>query len=274
MNKCRSGIRRPFTAIELIIVITVLSIIAWLLLPALKAAKERSRRIDCVSNLRQTTAAALAYSSDYAEYPAACDKSLPPDWLTAYGQGHFWKTLLANGRYSTNDVMSCTGNYGSNYGWEVWHAGDTEPGQDGHFYYGGPLSSGGYSVWDITQTSWPAGSGYQPQQQSLIRDVNVKLATGGVRTLFICPTMMIAPWGTQGWIMREPHGLNPGIAWWTPSSGCTMFSAYERNCAFTDGHVESRSRTGSALASSADAVCPWMDGNYSYNSPTNQDPAQ
>ena len=92
-----------------------------------------------------------------------------------------------------------------------------------------------------------------------------------MRTLFVCPTLMINPWGTQGWIMREPHGRNPGIAYWT-GAPATNYMPYDRNCAFNDGHVESRTRSGGPVAAQADLPCPWMEGSYSYNNSTTQDP--
>jgi len=58
-----------FTLVELLVVISVIAVLVALLLPAVQAAREASRNMQCVNNVRQLSLAMLSYEATYQGLP-------------------------------------------------------------------------------------------------------------------------------------------------------------------------------------------------------------
>ena len=92
MKRSRSG----FTLVELLVVIAIIGVLVALLLPAIQAAREASRRSSCTNNIKQIALACTNFESANRYFPpggpTCVDINTPagPSWLVAgtqYGGG-------------------------------------------------------------------------------------------------------------------------------------------------------------------------------------------
>jgi prepilin-type N-terminal cleavage/methylation domain-containing protein len=86
---CRKAGLAAFTLIELLVVIAIIAILASLLLPALAQAKEKAKRIKCVSQLRQVGLAMREFANEHSdrfppqvEVPDGGTRTMPLAWMS------------------------------------------------------------------------------------------------------------------------------------------------------------------------------------------------
>lgn len=133
--------KNSFTLIELLIVITIIAVLAAMLLPALKGARDKAKVAVCQGNLKQIGLAMLMYAQDNDDYfPSSAQKYSRALDNPAVG---LWPTYISDRR-----VFHCpVGIYAA-------FAGDAKIGNDSSDYQvrGENSSTGGYSLKKVLPT--------------------------------------------------------------------------------------------------------------------------
>ncbi|MBI4471983.1 MAG: DUF1559 domain-containing protein [Acidobacteria bacterium] len=89
-----------FTLIELLVVVAVIMLLAALLLPSLKQARESARRVQCLSNYRQFGLIFMAYAGSYdGRGPHISYPAYPADYDTQWGCLLPMKAYMPNPRW-------------------------------------------------------------------------------------------------------------------------------------------------------------------------------
>jgi prepilin-type N-terminal cleavage/methylation domain-containing protein/prepilin-type processing-associated H-X9-DG protein len=94
LQRCEIGRRRGFTIVEMLVVISIIAVLAALLLPAVQAAREAARRMQCANNLKNLALATQQFESAKNHLPASrtflpmakSEYVSPPTWQT---NGHY-----------------------------------------------------------------------------------------------------------------------------------------------------------------------------------------
>lgn len=105
--KAKASLKNAFTLIELLVVIAIIGILASMLLPALKKARDKSKQILCVSNMKQIGLGIGLYVNDFnsslpVSYPCNSNGS-PRTWIRYMFEQEYLKAPKA----SYNSIAIC-----------------------------------------------------------------------------------------------------------------------------------------------------------------------
>ena len=71
--------QQGFTLVEVLVVIAIIGILIALLLPAVNAAREAARKVQCATNMKQVTLGLIGYSNAFGTLPPAATLLGPRD---------------------------------------------------------------------------------------------------------------------------------------------------------------------------------------------------
>jgi|WetSurMetagenome_2_1015567.scaffolds.fasta_scaffold211472_1 prepilin-type N-terminal cleavage/methylation domain-containing protein/prepilin-type processing-associated H-X9-DG protein len=230
--------KKAFTLIELLVVVAIITVLVAMLLPALNAAREQGRAIQCQSNLKQIGLAVNLYADNYNDIMVPSCLNDPP------GSGGYYEahTLLAKLGYLLGYIdtsVSDSTEQVKRQKTTAW-ACPSLPDQSGPAsWWAGEARGGGYSVNHLhvhfTNLDWMTVNNHPVMRSSLGR-------ASGVISFVECTDLKsyYSTYWSYVYYALCPVDSGSNHYWWNPIATSEIISRRHKNkpnILFADGHA-------------------------------------
>lgn len=224
---------RAFTLIELLTVIAIIGILAAIIIPVVSSVRQKARKTQCSSNLRQVASAYLMYMADNRDRLPTTPTSTPRYDPAYVNKGH--SRYLGAPADNLHAIAEISPVLAGQSGFQERFQDPTRKG-----YYRSTSYWPNPHVWRVTLLS---------------TNLRIEGEVGGEIIGKVSPsrTPMLAPVSAD-WLMTSTTGNAPGVHLWAWSP--ERFEAYGGNStafAYFDGHV--------ATITVSDVAAKWAPAN-------------
>jgi len=194
---------RGFTLVELLVVVSIISLLIAILLPSLKKSRELAQSVSCSSHLKQQVLGTLAYTLDY------------DGWYPADRSSNSIYQRVVDGDYISLDLLTCPSDETKN----VWNYAFT---QNKNLSY----------LWNVRFSGWSTAGNWESNRMPLRVSMLEKPSIDPIHT--DCETPTGGP--VYYW---KPYFFRAGFRYYGPDYAALRHPDLTNNLNFADGHVES-----------------------------------